>query len=114
MALLVAVFSFPEMGLDYGPGVDRSLKWLFNYLFSEGYPQGSNFIIPHGPLSFLMYPTADNFLLAAAVTMILQVAFVFEFYVLTNKDKWLNVLIAIMVSWFIFSLSNFNQLILST
>lgn len=113
MALLAAVFSFPEMGLSYGPGVDRSLKWLFNHLFSEGYPQGSNFIFPHGPLAFFMYPTGENFLITVAVTMILQVAFVFEFYTLIGKDKWLNVFIAAILSWFIFSLSNFNQLILS-
>lgn len=113
LALVAAVFSFPEMGLDYGPGVDRSLKWLFNHLFSEGYPQGSNFIFPHGPLAFFMYPTADNFLLAVAVILILQVAFVFQIYTLTGKDKWTNVLIALVLSWFIFSLSNFNQLILS-
>lgn len=112
-SLLVAVFSFPEMGMEYGTSVDQSLKWLFNHLFTEGFPQGSNLIFPHGPLAFFMYPLAENFLLAVSVTIILQVAFVLQFYAISGKDRWINVLIVLVLSWFIFSISNFNQLVLS-
>ncbi|HET6558237.1 MAG TPA: hypothetical protein VFG54_13040 [Prolixibacteraceae bacterium] len=113
LALLVAVFSFPEMGLDYGTSVDQSLKWLFNYLFSNDLSQGRNIIFPHGPLAFFMYPTGENFVFSAIVTVLLQVVFFFQLYFLLGKEKWQYMFITALLSWFIFSLSNFNLLILS-
>lgn len=113
LALLVAVFSFPEMSLDYGTSVDQSLKWLFNHLFSNGLSQGRNIIFPHGPLAFFMYPTGENFIFSALVTMFLQVVFFFQLYRLLGEEKWPYTILTALLSWFIFSLSNFNLLILS-
>lgn len=113
MALLVAIFSFPEMELDYNVGIDPPLKWLYNHLFSERLTIGRDIIFPHGPLAFFMYPLADNFVLSAIVTIILQTVFVFQLFSLFGKEKWQYWMLTAVFSWLIFSLSNFNQLILS-
>lgn len=113
LALLVAIFSFPEMGFDFGTSVDESLKWLFNYLFSHGLSQGRDIIFPHGPLAFFMYPTGENFLFSVLVIMLLQIFFFFQLYRLLGKETWQYMLLTVLLSWFIFSLSNFNLLILS-
>ena len=113
MALLVAIFSFPEIEPDYNVGIDPPLKWLFNHLFSDRLTIGREIIFPHGPLAFFMYPLADNFVLSAIVTVILQVAFVFQLFSLFGKEKWQYWMLTAVSSWLIFSLSNFNQLILS-
>ena len=113
MALIIAVFSFPEISLDFDIGIDPPLKWLYNHLFSSDLSLGRDIIFPHGPLAFFMYPLADNFILSVIVTLILQVAFVFQLFHLIDAEKWQEWLLTAVLAWFIFSLSNFNQLILS-
>jgi hypothetical protein len=113
MALLSAIFSFPEMEFEYNVGIDPPLKWLYNHLFSESLTIGREIIFPHGPLAFFMYPLADNFILSALFTIILQTAFVFQLFSLFDKEKWQYWILTTITSWLIFSLSNFNQLILS-
>ncbi len=113
MALIVAIFSFPEIELTYNIGIDPPLKWLYNHLFSTGLSAGRDIIFPHGPLAFFMYPLAENFILSVAVTMLLQIVFLFQLFKLFNKNKWQYWLLTAVLAWFIFSLSNFNQLIIS-
>ncbi len=113
MALLIAILSFPEIELDYDVGIDPPLKWLFNHLFSERLTIGREIIFPHEPLAFFMYPLADNFVLSALVTMLLQIAFAFQLFSLFGKEKWQYWMLTAVTSWFIFSFSNFNQLVLS-
>lgn len=113
MALIIAIFSFPEIELTYNIGIDPPLKWLYNHLFSEGLLAGRDIIFPHGPLAFFMYPLAENFILSIAVTILLQIVFVFQLYKLFDKNKWQYWLLTAVLAWFIFSLSNFNQLIIS-
>jgi hypothetical protein len=113
MALIVAIFSFPEIELEYTIGIDPPLKWLYNHLFSEGLSIGRSIIFPHGPLAFFMYPLADNFILSVVVTILLQVVFVFQLFYLFGKEKWQYWVLTALLAWFIFSISNFNQLIIS-
>lgn len=113
MALIVVIFSFPEIELTYNIGIDPPLKWLYNHLFSTGLSAGRDIIFPHGPLAFFMYPLAENFILSVTVTMLLQIVFVFQLFQLFNKNKWPFWLLTAVMAWFIFSLSNFNQLIIS-
>lgn len=113
MALIVTIFSFPEVGLDFDIGIDPPLKWLYNYLFSNNLALGKDIIFPHGPLAFFMYPLADNFILSVIVTILLQVVFVLQLFHLFVEEKWQNWLLTALLAWIIFSLSNFNQLILS-
>lgn len=113
MALVIAIFSFPEIELDYNIGIDPPLKWLYNHLFSNGLLNGQGIIFPHGSLAFFMYPLADNFILSVIVTMLLQVIFVIQLFSILDDKKWSNWILTAFLSWFIFSLSNFNQLILS-
>lgn len=113
MALLISILSFPEIELDYNIGIDPPLKWLFNHLFSDSLKVGREIIFPHGPLAFLMYPLGDNFGLSAIVTIILQTVFVFQLFSLFGEEKWQYWILTAVSSWLIFSLSNFNQLILS-
>ena len=60
-----------------------------------------------------MYPLADNFILSLAVTILLQVTFVFLLFYLWGERKWQYWLLTAVLAWFIFSISNFNQLIIS-
>jgi len=113
MALVIAIFSFPEVDLGYDIGIDPPLKWLYNYLFATGLSAGKSIIFPHGPLAFFMYPLAENFMLAVLVTFILQVVFVFQLFSLVGGDKKYRWLLTAVLSWFIFSISNFNQLVIS-
>lgn len=113
MALFISILNFPEIELDYTIGIDPPLKWLFNHLFSERPTIGREIIFPHGPLAFFMYPLADNFILSALITIFLQTVFVFHLFSLLGKEKWQYWILTAVSSWLIFSLSNFNQLILS-
>ncbi len=113
MALAVAVFSFPELDFTFNIGIDPPLKWLYNHLFSESLRMGRDIIFPHGPLAFFMYPLAQNFILATFVTVVLQVAFVFQLFFLIGGSKKTDWLLAAVLAWFVFSLSNFNQLVIS-
>lgn len=113
MALAIVVFSFPEIDFGFDIGIDPPLKWLYNHLFSTGLLAGKNIIFPHGPLAFFMYPLADNFALATIVTIVLQVVFVFQLFNLVGATKKQDWLITAALAWFIFSISNFNQLVIS-
>lgn len=113
MALIISLFSFPELSFEYSIGIDPPLKWLFNHLFFERIIIGRDMIFPHGPLAFFMYPLANNFILSAIVTLILQVTFVFLLFQLIGKEKWQYWLLTAVLSWFFFSLSNFNQFLIS-
>jgi hypothetical protein len=113
MALFVAILSFPEIDFNYDVGIDPPLKWLYNHLFSERLTIGREIIFPHGPLAFFMYPLADNFVLSTLITIFLQTVFVFQLFSLFGNEKWQYWILTAVFSWFIFSLSNFNQLILS-
>lgn len=113
MALIIAIFSFPEIGLDFDIGIDPPLKWLYNHLFSSDLSLGKDIIFPHGPLAFFMYPLAENFILSVIVTIILQVAFVVQLFHLIDAKKWQEWLLTAVLAWIIFSLSNFNQLVIS-
>lgn len=113
IALIVSLFSFPEIDLEYSTGIDPPLKWLYNHLFSEGLSAGRSIIFPHGPLAFFMYPLAPNFILSVTVTVLLQVIFVFQLFQLIGNRKWPYWMLTSGIAWFIFSISNFNQFILS-
>jgi len=113
MALLVSIFSFPEMEFEYNIGIDPPLTWLYNHLFLNGFYLGRNIIFPHGPLAFFMYPLADNFILSVTVTIFFQLIFVFQLFHLLDEEKWQYWLLTAILAWFIFSISNFNQLIAS-
>lgn len=113
LAILVAIFSFPEIDLGYDIGIDPPLKWLFNNLFTERYAKGKEIIFPHGPLAFFMYPLVDSFILTTTVTILLQIIFVFQLFCLIGKEKWQHMLLSCAIAWLIFSISNFNQLVLS-
>jgi len=112
-AIVVSIFSFPELDFEYSIGVDPPLKWLFNHMFATGLSLGEKIIFPHGPLAFLMYPLSENFNLAAIVTILLQVVFTILLFRLFNKNHFGFIFLTAVISWFIFSISNFNQLILS-
>jgi hypothetical protein len=112
-AIVVSIFSFPELDFEYSTGVDPPLKWLFNKMFTTDLSLGEKIIFPHGPLAFLMYPLAENFIIATIVTISLQVVFTILLFRLFNKNQIGFVILAAAISWFIISISNFNQLILS-
>lgn len=113
MGLVVIIFSFQEVGLDYTTGVDPSLKWLYNHLFNTGLDAGKGIVFPHGPLAFLMYPLAANFILSVIVTVLLQIIFMIQLYHLLGGQNWQVKILTFVLAWLIFSISNFNQLILS-
>lgn len=113
LALCVVIFSFPEIDFGFDIGIDPPLKWLYNHLFSAGLLAGKSIVFPHGPLAFFMYPLAQNFLLATFVTIVLQVVFVFQLFNLIGGNKKPDWLITAVLAWLVFSLSNFNQLVIS-
>ena len=55
---LLVVLTFPRLDVVSDVGVDNSLAWAFNHLFSTGLDQASHLVFPHGPLAFIMYPQA--------------------------------------------------------
>src|SRR5262245_49762516 len=56
LGIVLLAFTFPDFNPVYGPGLDPPLAWVFNYTFAGHNDLARNFLFPHGPLSFLLYP----------------------------------------------------------
>jgi hypothetical protein len=68
--------------------------------FEKGFSVGKDIVFPHGPLAFLMYPLAQNILIATLATALLKIFLVFNIYqVLENKGNY-RWLIAFMLAYF--------------
>ncbi|HRH68434.1 MAG TPA: hypothetical protein PLB89_02900 [Flavobacteriales bacterium] len=64
---LLVVLTFPRLDVVSDVGVDNSLAWAFNHLFTTGLDQAAHLVFPHGPLAFIMYPQALGGDLGAAL-----------------------------------------------
>jgi len=94
IAIVILVFTFPDIDPTFGPGVDWSLAWAYNYIFATDINLGRDIIFPHGPLGFLMYPVAlgDNLDVAFWAICIIRVVFfytVLRLGSLINPAQWL-------------------------
>ncbi len=114
LGLLILCAIFPRFDLTYTHGIDGSLSWVFNHIYSSGFQIGKNVIFPHGPLAFFMYPMQENLLLALFVTTVLQLLLVINiFYVLNGFNPGERWIITTLVSIILLNLLSFNLLILA-
>lgn len=79
LAILIFIFTFPEMQPDFSAGLDASYVWGLNFLFHNDYDTLINLIYPFGPLAFLKIPTVigNNFLIFLVFYTILKLTFIF-------------------------------------
>lgn len=83
---IISILSFPAYSLEYSSGIDNSLIWVYNYLFSIDIELAKNILFPHGALAFFMYPLVENFWLAIAVTFLLKTMLLASFVELAWKE----------------------------
>jgi hypothetical protein len=75
--LLLLAFTFPVISPYFGPGLDPPLAWVFNSIVQAGNQPGRDFVFPHGPLSFLMYPLPVGHHLFITLALITFLKFIF-------------------------------------
>ncbi|MDD3687419.1 MAG: hypothetical protein PHE56_11695 [Bacteroidales bacterium] len=111
--ILISIGTFPENDWTFETGIDPSLVWVFNHLFTTGLSDGISIIFPHGPLAFFMYPLPENALLVNLVTMILKVLLFWNVLsLIKSNDTKYSFIFSFIVSYFLAIISNFNHLIL--
>lgn len=115
LGIIVIIGTFPENDWSFSPGIDFSLCWLYNYLFSNNLALGKHIIFPHGPLAFFMYPLPDNVLLTVTVTSLLKIGLVLNvFCLLIDEKKLIKWIVTGIVAYGFSVIANFNNLLLIT
>lgn len=100
MALLLVTWTFPVMDWTYGPGDDSSLVWVFNSLADSGYRQAAQFIFPHGPLAWLMYPLPEHAVVAMVLYALLKVSlFVGLGMAIAAEKAWQRMILAFVMAF---------------
>jgi len=107
--ILLIACTFPEFNPVYGPGIDPPLAWVFNHIFSLGNTPGREFVFPHGPLSFLLYPLpmGHHILIGLSIYTLLKLIFFFQVLWLYRLDKpgeWLLPLLLIYIAFLLFEI----------
>ena len=76
LSIALACLSLPPYQLIYGPNIDDSLHWAYNYFACGHFGLVQQVTFPHGPLAFILYPLAleKNFIIALGVQLILATA----------------------------------------
>ena len=113
IGIIIVVFTFPENDCIYSPGIDSSLKWLYNWMFDNGLSIGKSIIFPHGPLSFLMYPLQENIVLATLFLAFLKVLLVFNITLLIDSNRLKKWIVALIIAYTISVLGGAIQIILA-
>ena len=106
--LLIAC-TFPEFNPVYGPGVDPPLSWVFNFIFLSGNTAGKEFVFPHGPLSFLLYPLpmGHQVLLGQLIYTLLKLIFFFQvtwLFRIYRPGEWLLSFLLIYLVFLLFEI----------
>ncbi len=113
IGIVIVVFTFPENDWVYSPGIDSSLKWLYNWMFDNDPGIGKSIIFPHGPLSFLMYPLQENIISATLFLSFLKVLLVFNVSQLIDAKKWSKWFFVLLFAYIISVLGGVIQIILA-
>ena len=58
--VVIYVYSFPKIELDYAMGLDNSYFWALNHLFVSDYHSLIRLTYPLGPLTFLKVPSTEG------------------------------------------------------
>lgn len=72
-ALIVVVFTFPELDYQTHSGYDPAYFFVLNFFFREGLEAGKDFIFTYGPLGFLKDPQAAAGLSGIGMVFILGI-----------------------------------------
>src|SRR5580765_5831149 len=72
--------TFPDFNPVYSSGLDPPLAWVFNHIFFTDNQLGRDFIFPHGPLSFWLYPLpmGHSIFIAQRIYTLLKFIFFFQ------------------------------------
>lgn len=112
LGILIVIGTFPNNDWSFSTGIDQPLKWVFNYICSNGFNIGRGIIFPHGPLAFFMYPLADNVLFVTLAVSGLKVFMVFNVYRLLDNKEESRWLLAFFVTYLICIVAPLQYLIL--
>lgn len=72
VSAILAMLTAPVFPMIYGPNIDDSLHWAYNYFADGHYSLAEQISFPHGPLAFLLHPVAigNNFIVALWVNLL--------------------------------------------
>ena len=109
LCLTLIACTFPEFHPVYSPGLDPPLAWVFNYTFLQGNDLARDFLFPHGPLSFLLYPLpmGHNILLGQAIYTAFKCILFFQLCLLTDagrKGSWIPAFAAAYLFFLLFEI----------
>jgi hypothetical protein len=107
--ILLVAFTYPEFNPVYGPGVDPPIAWVFNRIFFLGNLPGREFVFPHGPLSFLLYPLpmGHHILIGQCIYTLLKLLFFYQvmwLYRLNKPGEWLLPILLIYLAFLLFEI----------
>ena len=112
IGIFIVVISFPEENLVYSVGIDSSLKWLYNWMFSFDLTIGKSIIFPHGPLAFLMYPLQENMIITNLFLAVLKILFAWNIHRLVEINGWKKWLTVFFFTYLIAVFGGITQFIL--
>lgn len=112
ISILVFIFTFPILELDYATGLDNSYLWGLNMLFAQDYNALLQLKYPLGPLFILKSPTyeGNNALFFLIFYTIVKLPCIAYFLYLSKKNK-VKYLISIPLIYFSFLFMRVDYLI---
>lgn len=89
ISILIFIFTFPILELDYATGLDNSYLWGLNMLFAQDYNSLLQLKYPLGPLFILKSPTyeGNNALFFLIFYTVVKLPCIVYFIYLSKKNK---------------------------
>lgn len=113
LSIALACLSLPPYQLIYGPNIDDSLHWAYNYFAYGRFGLVQQVTFPHGPLAFILYPLAleKNFIIALGVQLILAAALARLIFQLRLVRDHVNLLFTSAAALVVLSVSDIQLLL---
>ena len=114
ISLVIAFFSFPRYHMDYSPGGDGSLPWVFNYFANGHFSLGRHTLFPHGPLAFFLYPlpVRNNLIVCSVVTFICSFLLSMNLFRIYKLLKPENLVLVTLISLLLHSVMEIQLLLI--
>ena len=114
LSLAITYLSFPYYELEYSPGLDNALPWVFNY-FADGHlSQARHTLFPHGTLSFLIHPLPyhNNLIVCILVTFVCSVLLSINLFRIYKFLKPENLVFVTLISLFLHTLLDIKLILI--
>ena len=110
LSFVLLVFTFPKIEPEIGSGIDNSYLIAFNHFFFSDIQIVKNLIFTYGPLGFLKHPLpmGNNLEIGVIFISIFRLLFIFSVLYLSIILRKKNILISIILTFFISTLINFD------